>query len=151
MNGNHPILILNGPNLNMLGLREPQIYGASTLADLEALCRTTAQELGIRVECRQSNDEGELVTWIQQARTTHAGIIINAGGYSHTSVAILDALLATEKPIIEVHVSNIFRREDFRHHSLVSQAAKGIICGLGLEGYALALHAMAKILAPLKG
>ncbi|MER2520263.1 MAG: type II 3-dehydroquinate dehydratase [Bdellovibrionales bacterium] len=141
-----PILILNGPNLNMLGVREPETYGSATLADLESLCRTTAQGLGVQVECRQSNDEGELVTWIQQARTKHGGVIVNAGGYSHTSVAILDALLSCEKPVIEVHISNIFRREEFRHHSLVSQAAKGVICGLGLDGYALALQAMAKIL-----
>lgn len=151
MNSLQPVLILNGPNLNMLGLREPQTYGASTLADVESLCRATAQGLGIQVECRQSNEEGELVTWIQQARTTHAGVIINAGGYSHTSVAILDALLACEKPVIEVHISNIFRREEFRHHSLISQAAKGVICGLGPEGYALAVQAMARIVRDLKG
>lgn len=140
-----PVLILNGPNLNMLGVREPEIYGSATLADAESLCRTMAQALGMEVDCRQSNDEGELVTWIQNARKTHSGIVINAGGYSHTSVAILDALLLCEKPVIEVHATNIFRREEFRHHSLISRAAKGVICGFGIEGYALALQAMATL------
>lgn len=138
-------MVLNGPNLNMLGIREPKTYGHESLADMETLCRETAQRLGVSVEFRHSNSEGELVTWIQQARTTHSGIIINAGGYSHTSVAILDALLIFEGPVIEVHASNIFKRDEFRQHSLVSQAARGVICGLGIEGYALALQAMAKM------
>lgn len=141
-----PVLILNGPNLNMLGLREPKIYGKSSLADIESLCQQTAKKLGLNVDCHQSNIEGELVTWIQKSRKNHSGIIINAGGYSHTSVAILDALLLSEKPVIEVHISNIFAREEFRHHSLISKAAKGIICGLGIDGYALALQALSKLL-----
>ena len=141
-----PVLILNGPNLNMLGLREPKIYGKSTLANIESLCQQTAKKLGLNVDCYQSNLEGELVTWIQKSRKNHSGIIMNAGGYSHTSVAILDALLLSEKPVIEVHISNIFAREEFRHHSLISKAAKGIICGLGIDGYALALQALSKLL-----
>jgi len=141
-----PILVLNGPNLNMLGVREPKTYGKATLRDLEALCKKEAKALGLTVDCRQSNLEGELVTWIQASRKTHAGIIINAGGYSHTSVAVLDALLLIEKPVIEVHISNIYSREKFRHHSLISKAAKGVICGLGIDGYVYALQSMAKLL-----
>lgn len=141
-----PVLILNGPNLNMLGQREPEKYGKATLSDVEALCTTTASTLGLAVDCKQSNIEGEMVTWIQQARTSYAGIIINPGAYSHTSIAIMDALLAAEKPVIEVHLTNIHAREEFRHHSYVSKAAKGVICGLGIDGYALALQAMAKLL-----
>jgi len=141
-----PILVLNGPNLNMLGVREPKTYGKATLRDLEALCKKTAKDLGIIVDCRQSNVEGELVTWIQASRKTHAGIVINAGGYSHTSVAILDALLLSELPVVEVHISNIYAREKFRHDSLLSKAAKGVICGLGVDGYAYALQAMAKMI-----
>jgi 3-dehydroquinate dehydratase-2 len=139
------VLILNGPNLNMLGLRQPEIYGRETLADVEQLCHDKAQALGIKVDFRQSNNEGELITWVQEARTKADGLIVNAGGYSHTSVALMDALLACEKPVIEVHISNIFRREQFRHHSYVSFAARGVICGLGPKGYALALEAMAEL------
>jgi 3-dehydroquinate dehydratase-2 len=144
------ILVLNGPNLNMLGMREPKTYGKTTLRDLEKLCKNTATKLGLGVDCRQSNLEGELVTWIQESRKTHAGIIINAGGYSHSSVAILDALTLAEKPTIEVHITNIHAREKFRHHSLVSKAAKGVICGLGIDGYAYALQSMAKLLKSSK-
>jgi 3-dehydroquinate dehydratase-2 len=140
------ILVLNGPNLNMLGRREPDIYGRDTLADVEAACVARAAELGLTVDFRQSNGEGELVGWIQEARERHRGIIINAGAYTHTSIAILDALLAAEKPVIEVHLSNPYRRESFRHRSYVSRAANGLICGLGLEGYRLALDAMARLL-----
>ena len=140
------ILILNGPNLNMLGVREPAIYGAQTLDDLEGLCLERAEALGLVIDFRQSNSEGELVGWIHQARTDNDGIIINAGAYTHTSIAILDALTLAELPVIEVHLSNIFRRESFRHHSYVSMAAKGVICGLGVNGYLLALDAMASIL-----
>jgi len=140
------ILVLNGPNLNMLGVREPKTYGKATLNDLEKLCKKTAKDLGLAVDCRQSNLEGELVTWIQKSRKTHAGIIINAGGYSHSSVAILDALKLSELPVIEVHISNIHAREKFRHQSLISQASKGVICGLGLDGYAYALQSLAKLL-----
>lgn len=130
----------------MLGIREPETYGRQTLDDLEKLCRTTAQGLGLEVECRQSNVEGELVTWIQESRTRNSGIIINGGAYSHSSVAILDALYAVKLPTIEVHISNIFGREPFRHHSVISKAADGVICGLGLDGYAYALQAIAKLI-----
>ena len=138
-----PILVLNGPNLNMLGVRETKIYGKATLHDLEALCKKTATKFKLTVDCKQSNVEGELVNWIQQSRKSHAGIIINAGGYSHTSVAILDALQLADLPIIEVHISNIYNRERFRHSSYISKAARGVIAGLGIHGYAFALEAMA--------
>lgn len=143
----HKILILNGPNLNLLGFREPEVYGRETLADVERACRKTAQTLGLEIDFRQSNREGELVDWIQEARTDHAGIIINAGAYSHTSVAILDALLAAERPVVEVHLSNLFKREEFRHHSYISQAAQGVICGLGAAGYLYALDALGRRLS----
>lgn len=141
-----PVLIVNGPNLNMLGVREPETYGTRTLGDLEALCREAAKSLGVEVDCRQSNNEGELVTWIQESRTKNSGIIINAGAYSHSSVALLDALLAVNLPTIEVHISNIYSRESFRHHSVISKAAQGVICGLGMDGYAYALQAIAKLI-----
>ena len=140
------ILIVNGPNLNMLGQREPEIYGRDTLADIQAACVKHGEAAGLTIDFRQSNDEGELVTWCQQARQSHAGIIVNAGAYTHTSVALLDALLATGIPIVEVHLSNTFRREPFRHHSYVSRAATGVICGFGLHGYLLALDAMARLI-----
>lgn len=142
-----PVLVLNGPNLNMLGVRDRKTYGTASLKELEALCRKTAAAQKIAVDCRQSNLEGEMVSWIQQSRKTHSGIIINAGGYSHTSVAILDALLLSELPVIEVHISNIYNRERFRHSSYVTKAARGVIAGLGIEGYACALQAMAKWIA----
>ena len=142
-----PIYVLNGPNLNMLGLREPAVYGKETLADLEKRAQGRAKALGLQIEFRQSNKEGELVDWIQEARSKARGIILNAGAYSHTSIAILDALQAAELPVIEVHLSNIFRREPYRNHSYVSLAAKGVICGLGPKGYELALEAMADTLA----
>lgn len=138
------VLVLNGPNLNMLGIREPSTYGAQTLADIEALCRQTAAGLGLDVDFRQSNHEGELVTWIQEAREKFDGILINPAGYSHTSVAILDALRAVGLPVIEVHLSNIHARESYRHHSFVSSVARGVICGLGPTGYRLALEAFAE-------
>ena len=137
------IYILNGPNLNMLGVREPAVYGHETLDDVHTRCKARASQLGLDIDFRQSNHEGELVTWIQKARGTAAGIIINAGGYTHTSVAILDALQAAELPAIEVHLTNIFRREAFRHHSYISLGVKGVICGLGARGYELALEAIA--------
>lgn len=141
------ILILNGPNLNMLGTREPEIYGAETLADIEKSCQKTAKDLGLDIEFRQSNAEGELVDWIQQAgQDGFNGVIINAGAYTHTSVAVLDALLACDLHIIEVHLSNIFQREEFRHHSYISQAARGVICGFGGQGYQLSLEGMAGLL-----
>ncbi len=141
------ILVLNGPNLNMLGTREPHIYGSATLGDVETLTRARAAELGLEVDFRQSNSEGELVGWIQDARESAAGIVINAGAYTHTSVAILDALAAAELPVVEVHLSNLFKREAFRHHSYVSAAAAGLIAGFGPLGYPLALEAMSSILA----
>jgi 3-dehydroquinate dehydratase-2 len=137
------ILILNGPNLNLLGRREPDVYGRATLGDIEALCRAEAARLGLAVECRQSNSEGELVTWIQEVPGRFAGVILNAGAYSHTSVALLDAIRTLDKPLIEVHLSNIYRREAFRQHSYVSLAAQGMICGFGPQGYLLALGALA--------
>lgn len=138
------ILVLNGPNLNLLGTREPDLYGRETLADVEASCRAHGEALGLAVELRQSNHEGELVSWIQEARGSYAGIVINAGAYTHTSVAILDALRAAGLPTIEVHLSNVFQREAFRHHSYVSAAAQGVICGLGSDGYRYALDALAR-------
>jgi 3-dehydroquinate dehydratase-2 len=145
----HPsILILNGPNLNMLGQREPGIYGRDTLDDIEKACREKAAELGLEIDFRQSNREGELVEWAQIAGQWFKGIIVNAAGYTHTSVALLDALMVSGLPVIEVHLSNIFRREEFRHHSYVSHAATGVICGFGLKGYVLALDAMAKLVRP---
>lgn len=140
------ILILNGPNLNLLGTREKSIYGGETLADIEAMCRTRCEALDLACDFRQSNHEGELVDWIQSARKTADGIVINPAAYSHTSVAIHDALRAAEKPVIEVHLSNIHQREPFRHHSYVSSVATGVICGLGPKGYTLALEAIADIL-----
>lgn len=141
-----PIFVLNGPNLNLLGQREPAVYGRDTLDDLARIAGAKAKTLGLDIQFRQSNSEGEIVGWIQEAREAASGIVLNAGAFTHTSVAILDALQAAEKPVIEVHLSNIFRREEFRRHSYVSLAAKGVICGLGAKGYELALEAMADIL-----
>jgi 3-dehydroquinate dehydratase-2 len=133
--------------LNLLGVREPATYGRETLADIEEACLEQAAELGLSVDFRQSNHEGQLVDWIQEARENADGIILNAGAYTHTSIAILDALNAAELPVIEVHLSNIYRREAFRHSSYVSVAAHGIICGFGGHGYVLALAAMARLIA----
>jgi 3-dehydroquinate dehydratase-2 len=138
------ILVLNGPNLNMLGTREPSVYGHETLADVNTMIEARAAELGVSVDCRQSNSEGELVTWIQQARGEAKAIIINAGAYSHTSIAIPDALRAAELPVYEVHLSNIYQRESFRHHSYISAVAVAVLCGLGPDGYLYALTAAAK-------
>jgi len=138
------VLVLNGPNLNLLGTREPEIYGRDTLKSIEAACRKRAKGLGMKVTFRQSNNEGELVDWVQQAAKTFQALIVNAGAYTHTSVALLDALLATELPVIEVHLSNIHQRDEFRHHSYVSKAADGVICGFGGVGYELALEALAR-------
>ncbi|MBL6761535.1 MAG: type II 3-dehydroquinate dehydratase [PS1 clade bacterium] len=138
-----PLHIINGPNLNLLGTREPNVYGTTTLADIEAMCAARAKTHGLETLCLQSNDEGEMVNFIQTARGDASGLIINAGAYSHTSVAILDALQAIEIPIIEVHLSNIFAREEFRHHSYVSGVAAGVICGLGAQGYEMAIDALA--------
>jgi len=144
--GEPTILILNGPNLNLLGVREPQTYGRETLADIEEACLERAEQVGLTIEFRQSNHEGQLIDWIQEARETADGIVINAGALTHTSIAIHDALIAAELPVIEVHLSNIYRRESFRHHSFVSPVAKGVIAGLGPHGYELALEAMARLL-----
>lgn len=145
------ILILNGPNLNLLGKRQPEIYGSTTLADIEDMCRARAKDLGLGAECRQSNTEGQIVDWIHEARGKCAGIVINPGAYSHTSVAILDALLAADMPVIEVHLSNIHKREAFRHHSYVSKAAQAVICGFGASGYLMALDGLARILEDAGG
>ncbi|HEK1684988.1 TPA: type II 3-dehydroquinate dehydratase [Pseudomonas putida] len=134
-----PILVLNGPNLNLLGTREPGHYGQETLADLANLCAASARELGLETEFRQTNHEGELIDWIHGARGRCAGILINPGAWTHTSVAIRDALVACELPVIEVHLSNIYKREPFRHLSFVSAVAVGVICGLGSQGYRAAL------------
>jgi 3-dehydroquinate dehydratase-2 len=142
----HNILVLNGPNLNMLGVREPDVYGFKNLSQIALECEEYAEELGFGLDFRQTNHEGELVTIIQEAREAAAGVIINAGAYSHTSVAILDALKILECPIVEVHLSNIHKREAFRHHSYVSSVATGVIVGLGAHGYILALDAMRALL-----
>lgn len=139
------VLVLNGPNLNLLGEREPDVYGRETLADIGAACARRGKALGLEIEFRQSNSEGELVDVIQQARRGHDCLIVNAGAYTHTSVAILDALKASGLPVIEVHLSNIQRREPFRHHSYVAQAAVGSICGFGGFGYELAVEAAARL------
>ena len=140
------VLILNGPNLNLLGTREPEHYGCETLADIEAACAARAGTLGLSTDFRQSNTEGEIVDWIQQSRGQAACIILNAGAYTHTSVAILDALLSCDVPVIEVHLSNIHQREEFRHSSYVSKVAVGMICGFGGFGYEMALDAAARII-----
>ena len=141
------VYVLNGPNLNLLGSREPEIYGRATLADVEKLCRATAKQHGLAVEFRQSNHEGELIDWIQEARAEKAaGLVINPAGYGHTSVAILDALAALEAPVIEVHVSNIHARESFRRRTYVSQVARAVLCGFGIHGYALAIDGLAAMI-----
>ena len=140
------VFILNGPNLNLLGVRDPSIYGRLTLGDIEERCTARAAALGLEIDFRQTNHEGQLVDWIQEARESADGIILNAGAFTHTSVALLDALSAAELPVIEVHLSNIFRREGFRHHSYMSLAANGVICGLGGRGYELALDAIADLI-----
>ena len=138
-----PIYVLNGPNLNLLGQREPDIYGHETLEDVRQRSEKKADEFGVQIDFRQSNEEGELVDWIQEARTKGSGLIVNAGAYTHTSVAMLDALLAADIPCVEVHLSNIFRREEFRHHSYISRGCIGVICGFGVKGYELAIEAVA--------
>jgi 3-dehydroquinate dehydratase-2 len=141
------IYVLNGPSLNLLGERQPEIYGRATLADVEKLCRATAKRHGLAVEFRQSNHEGEIVDWIQEARAKKAaGLIINPAGYTTTSVAILDALVTLKAPVIEVHISNIHAREEFRRHSYVSKAARAVICGFGIHGYALAITGVAALI-----
>lgn len=136
------LLLVNGPNLNMLGSREPEIYGRETLADIEAKCDGKSQLLGMHLDCFQSNHEGEIVSKIQEAAKAYDGLLINAGAYTHTSVAIMDALLLLKIPVIEVHISNPSRREEFRHNSYISKAATGVIAGFGSNSYILALDAM---------
>jgi 3-dehydroquinate dehydratase II len=143
-----PIFVLNGPNLNLLGVREPHIYGTTTLDQVRSLCETRAATHGLSIEFRQSNHEGVLVDWIQEARTAGSAIVINPAAYSHTSLALLDALKAAELPVIELHLSNPAAREDFRRHSYVSLAATGVIAGLGAHGYELAMDACARLLHP---
>lgn len=138
------IYVLNGPNLNLLGTREPEIYGRATLADVERLCAETAAGFGLVAVCRQSNHEGQLIDWIHQARSEKvAGLVINAGGYTHTSIALHDALVGVQIPTVEVHVSNVFAREDFRHHSFIAKAAFASLCGFGIDGYRLAITGLA--------
>jgi 3-dehydroquinate dehydratase-2 len=136
------VFILNGPNLNLLGQREPEIYGTTSLEEIATSCSKLAEKLGIEVDFRQTNHEGVLVDWIQEAREKAVGIILNAAAYSHTSYAIPDALIAFNGPIYEVHLSNIFKREAYRHHSTISAVSDGVICGLGAQGYELALEAL---------
>jgi 3-dehydroquinate dehydratase-2 len=138
------VLVINGPNLNMLGIREPKLYGSQTLGDIEAMCKAEGKKLGLTVECKQTNREGEICEWIQQAYGKTDAIVLNPGGYSHTSVAIRDAISAVGIPVVEVHLSNIHAREEFRHFSYVSAVAVGVICGLGAAGYRLALEALAE-------
>ena len=140
-----PVFVLNGPNLNMLGLREPETYGKETLEDIQRLCAAAGKRLGLPVEFRQSNIEGELVSSIQEARSSACGIVINAAAYTHTSVAIHDALRASDLPVVEVHLTNVYKREPFRHKSYVSGVAVGVICGFGGHGYELAIEALSRI------
>ena len=140
------VLIINGPNLNMLGKRQPEIYGNVTLEEIENISKEEAKKVGVDIEFSQSNDEAQIIEAIQSAASKYKGIIINAAAYTHTSVAIMDALLASGLPTIEVHLSNIFKREEFRHHSYVSKAAQGVICGFGAESYRLAVQAIKKLL-----
>ena len=145
-----PVFVLNGPNLNLLGLREPAIYGAATLQDVEARCRAHAGALGLDIDFRQSNIEGELVSWIHEARDKACGIAINAGAYTHTSLALHDALKAADLPSVEVHLSNVHKREAFRHHSYIAPAVNGVICGFGTESYVLAITALHSIITANK-
>ena len=136
------LLILNGPNLNLLGKRQPEVYGSTTLADIERLCQDKADELGLAIEFAQSNDEGAMIDLIHKARGRHDGIILNAGAYTHTSVALMDAVSSVELPVIELHLSNIHAREDFRHISYIAKVALGVICGFGAAGYPMAIAAL---------
>jgi 3-dehydroquinate dehydratase-2 len=143
------ILVLNGPNLNLLGTREPALYGSATLADVEALCRDTAARLNVTIDCRQSNHEGQLVDWVHEAGGSHRagqllGVVFNAGAYTHTSVALHDAIKGTGVPVVEVHISNVHAREAFRHHSYLSAVAAGIVVGFGIDGYALAIEGLVR-------
>lgn len=141
------VFVLNGPNLNMLGLREPGVYGSTTLKDIETTIRDAGARLGLDIDFRQTNHEGVLVDWIHEAREKACGIVINPGAYTHTSIALHDAFKAAGLPVIEVHISNIFARESFRHHSYVSPVASGVLCGFGPHGYVLGLEGLARIVA----
>ncbi len=141
------VFVLNGPNLNLLGLREPGVYGSATLKDIETAVHAAGDRVGLGVDFRQTNHEGVLVDWIHEARETAAGIVVNPGAYTHTSIALHDAFKAVGLPVIEVHISNIFARESFRHHSYVSPVASGVLCGFGPDGYVMAVEALARILA----
>jgi 3-dehydroquinate dehydratase-2 len=145
-----PAYVLNGPNLNMLGQRERDVYGSVTLADVEKRCRTHAAGLGMAIEFRQTNSEGELISWIHEARDKACGIAINAGAYTHTSVALYDALKAAELPAVELHLSNVHKREDFRHKSLIAPAVNGVICGFGVDSYLLAITALSSLVTSNK-
>lgn len=136
------ILVVNGPNLNLLGTRQPEIYGRTTLADIEAMCIAHGKSKGVEVHCAQSNHEGELVTCFHDARGVHAGVVLNAGAYTHTSIALMDAIKGTEMPTVELHLSNVHARESFRHHSYISPVAIGVIAGFGANGYTLAIDAL---------
>jgi 3-dehydroquinate dehydratase-2 len=145
------VYVLNGPNLNLLGTREPETYGRATLKDVEKLCRSAAKRHRLDVEFRQSNHEGELIDWIHEAAQKHAaGIVLNAGGYTHGSVAIRDAIMGVKVPVVEVHISNIFAREKFRHRSHIAPAAKATLCGFGVTGYALAIDGLAALIGARK-
>jgi 3-dehydroquinate dehydratase II len=146
-----PIYVLNGPNLNLLGKREPEIYGTQTLADIAKAVADKADSFGWAVDFRQSNWEGDLVDWLQEARDKALGVVLNAGAYSHTSIALLDACRALDKPLIEVHLSNPYAREHFRRHSYISEAANGVICGFGGAGYGLAIEALSELLKARAG
>ncbi|GAA4475588.1 type II 3-dehydroquinate dehydratase [Rhodococcus olei] len=135
-----PVYVLNGPNLNLLGQRQPEVYGHQTLDDVVTLCAGVAERFGRTVQARQSNHEGDLIDWVHEARTEASGVVVNPGGYTHTSVALRDALVTLEVPVVEVHISNVHAREGFRDHSLVSPVATGVIAGLGIEGYGLAVE-----------
>ena len=146
------VLVLNGPNLNLLGTREPGVYGAQTLADVERLCRDEGEKLGVAVDCRQSNHEGTLIDWIQEAGREIAagnmlGVVLNAGAFTHTSVALHDAIKGANATVIELHISNVHAREPFRHHSYISPAASGIVVGFGVPGYAIAIGALVRMAA----
>ena len=140
-----PLFVLNGPNLNALGKREPGIYGGQTLADIEALCKAEGEKLGFAVDFRQSNHEGDLVDWIHEAGDVAVGVAINAGAYTHTSLALHDAIRSVKIPVVELHLSNVHAREEFRHKSMIAPAVKGVICGFGAYSYVLALHALSSI------
>lgn len=145
-----PVFVLNGPNLNMLGLREPAVYGSATLKDVEAACAEHAASLGLAVDFRQTNIEGELVSWIHEARDKASGIALNAGAYTHTSIALHDALKAADVPAVELHLSNVHKREAFRHHSYIAPAVNGVICGFGVDSYRLAISALHSLITANK-